>query len=102
VLPALAQFALTSTAKKERYITLPSGVLRRDDWLRQPRLPHRVVPLWLHEPGRKAQGQVVLPQVLAALQEEKMNRTRWFCELLFLERVNLNIESILSRLTVQI
>ena len=53
-------------------LPLPAGVLRRDDWLRQPRLPHRVVPLWVHEPGGQAQGQVVLPQVFAAIQEEEV------------------------------
>ena len=44
--------------------------------MRQPRLPHRVVPLWVHEPRGKAQGQVVLPQVSAYVQEKKMRNAK--------------------------
>ena len=46
------------------------GFLRRDDWLRQPGLPHRVVPLWLDGLTAQAQGQVVLPQVPSSAQEK--------------------------------
>ena len=46
------------------------GFLRRDDWVWQPGLPHWVVPLWLYGFTAQAQGQVVLPQVPAATQEE--------------------------------
>ena len=47
-----------------------AGFLRRDDWLRQPGLSYRVVPLRLHGPDPQAEGQVVLPQVSAHVQEE--------------------------------
>ena len=49
---------------------MPASFLRRDDWLRQPGLSHRVVPLRLHGPDPQAEGQVVLPQVSAHVQEE--------------------------------
>ena len=48
------------------------GFLRRDDWLRQPRLPDRVVPLRLHRADGQAEGQVVLLQVRVAVPEEEM------------------------------
>ena len=48
------------------------GFLRRDDWLRQPRLPDRVVPLRLHRADGQAEGQVVLLQVHPTLQEEEV------------------------------
>ena len=52
--------------------------------MRQPRLPHRVVPLWVYEPRGKAQGQVVLPQVSANVQEKKMRTKTLITDLLFL------------------
>ena len=55
---------------KEMWPTNISGVLRGDDWLRQPGLSHRVVPLWLHGPEPQAEGEVVLPQVPAHVQEK--------------------------------
>ena len=50
------------------------GFLRRDDWLRQPRLPDRVVPLRLHRADREAEGQVVLFKMCSAFQEEEMTQ----------------------------
>ena len=51
---------------------LRTGILRGDDRVRQRGLSHRVVPLWMHESDHEAQGEVVLPQVHHAVQEEKV------------------------------
>ena len=55
---------------KRDTLWLIAGVLWWDDWVRQPGLSHRVVPLWVHGPQPQAQGQVVLPQVSAHVQEK--------------------------------
>ena len=51
---------------------LSAGLLRRDDRLRQSGLSDRVVPLRLHQPDRQAEGEMVLLEVYATLQEEEV------------------------------
>lgn len=50
---------------------MSSGVLWRDDWLRQRAVSDRVVPLCLRGTDDEAQGQVVLSEVLDGAEEEE-------------------------------
>lgn len=58
-------------SERAHVLSLPPGVIRRDDWLRQRPVSHRVVPLCLCRADDKAQGQVVLSQVLFGVAQEE-------------------------------
>ena len=67
-----AEWGLERRPQRAALLPLQPGVLRRNDWVWQQWLSHRVVPFRLSGHHHQTQGQVVLPPLCSIVQEEAM------------------------------